>query len=245
MTVTVVAKFSEDMDPSTLTPETFTLANGATPVSAAVNYDPATRTATLTPAAPLEYGNPYVATLTTGVRNALGGTLSRAYSLNFTTETSPQRVTLLQANFPGWWISPFSGNGWTGIYPGYNGGTALSGMTDGYVKTMETGTIDNQLISPVLDFTGYQSAMVYFSSALSITNASTVADIDVSVDGAGGPWTNIARATYGSGGMSSANFSLLAKGKSNVVLRFRFTSSNSSATGYWGLDNIHIYGDPR
>ncbi|MSM41610.1 MAG: CxxxxCH/CxxCH domain-containing protein [Geobacter sp.] len=245
VTVTVVAKFSEDMDPSTLNPETFTLANGATPVSAAVNYDPATRTATLTPTAPLEYGNPHVATLTTGVRNALGGTLSRAYTLNFTTQSSPQRVTLLLATFPGWWISPFGGNGWTGIYPGYNGGTALYNMTDGYVKTTESGTIDNQLISPPLDFTGYQSALVSFSSALSITNVSTVADIDVSVNGSGGPWMNVARATYGNANLSGANFSLLAKGKSNVVLRFRFTSSNSSATGYWGLDNIYIYGDPR
>ena len=67
----VAATFSEDMDPASLTTATVTLTRqgAASPVAAGVRYDAGTRTATLTPAAPLAAG----ATYTARVRGGAGG----------------------------------------------------------------------------------------------------------------------------------------------------------------------------
>ncbi|HTC81954.1 MAG TPA: Ig-like domain-containing protein, partial [Acidimicrobiia bacterium] len=65
---TVTATFSEDVDPATVTASTVSLrtaADGAG-VTATVAYDPASWTATLTPAAPLSQGTPYTVTVTGG-----------------------------------------------------------------------------------------------------------------------------------------------------------------------------------
>ena len=65
---TVTATFSEDVDPGTVGASTFSLrttADGAA-VAATVAYDPAGRTATLTPAAPLAQGTAYTVTVTGG-----------------------------------------------------------------------------------------------------------------------------------------------------------------------------------
>jgi hypothetical protein len=83
------ATFSKDMDSATITPDTFTLlvqdsSAQVQPATGGVVYDSPTRTATFTPAKPLESGRTYAATITTAVRDQAGNTLARDYTWHFT-----------------------------------------------------------------------------------------------------------------------------------------------------------------
>jgi len=83
----VTATFSEDMDPLTVTKDTFKLVTDGTTtsVAATVSYDAASKTATLKPTAKLISKKRYTATVTTGVKDKAGNPLANAYSWYFTT----------------------------------------------------------------------------------------------------------------------------------------------------------------
>jgi len=78
--------FSEAMDPLTITPLTFTLMTGVTPVTGTINYSGTT--ATFTPTSNLLSGNTYTATFTTGVKNLAGTPLASNYVWTFNTGAS-------------------------------------------------------------------------------------------------------------------------------------------------------------
>jgi hypothetical protein len=82
---TVNATFSESMDSSTITPTTFTLMDGPTPVSGSVTY--AGTTATLTPSSNLAPSTVFTATITTAVKDLAGNFLAAAKVWTFTTGT--------------------------------------------------------------------------------------------------------------------------------------------------------------
>jgi hypothetical protein len=80
------ATFSEAMDPSTITPTTFTLTGpGATPVTGKVSYDVTDQIATFTPASALTTGTTFTATLTTGAKDLAGNALATDFVWSFTT----------------------------------------------------------------------------------------------------------------------------------------------------------------
>lgn len=79
----VNATFDESMDSATLTPVTFTLSRGATPVSGTVANVGAT--ATFTPSANLLPSTLYTATVTTGARDLSGNALAADRVWTFTT----------------------------------------------------------------------------------------------------------------------------------------------------------------
>ncbi len=83
----VSATFSEPMDPATLTAATFTLTSGAavTPVAGTVVY--ANSKATFWPAAHLDSGASYTATITTAAKSAAGLAMAASASWSFTTGT--------------------------------------------------------------------------------------------------------------------------------------------------------------
>jgi hypothetical protein len=84
----VLATFSKPMAAATLT-TAFTLACPAgTPVSATVAYDPATRTATLTPATALAPSTLCVATIKTAAQDSTGIALASDFVWSFTTAPS-------------------------------------------------------------------------------------------------------------------------------------------------------------
>ena len=98
--------FSEDIDASTLTSSTFILTKqGAVqPVAAQVGYDPASRKATLDPAADLEAGATYTATVkggSAGVKDAAGNALASDKSWSFTTAPADSTTPLFAENFTG------------------------------------------------------------------------------------------------------------------------------------------------
>jgi hypothetical protein len=102
----VEATFSEAMAASTITDATFTLTpggNGATPVAAAVSYDPTTNKATLNPNVALQAGKSYSAKVkggSVGVKDSAGNPLAADKVWSFatlppppSTDTTSPRVT--------------------------------------------------------------------------------------------------------------------------------------------------------
>ena len=79
----LTATFSEAADPATCTATTFTLAQGAAPVPAAVTC--VGRTATLNPTSDLAPSTAYTATVTTGVKDLAGNALAANKTWSFTT----------------------------------------------------------------------------------------------------------------------------------------------------------------
>jgi hypothetical protein len=83
---TLSATFSEDMDPSTIDTNTFSVDNG---VTGTISYDIGTKTATFTPTANLTYSTTYTATVTTGVKDLALNPLQTDHTWSFTTVPAP------------------------------------------------------------------------------------------------------------------------------------------------------------
>jgi hypothetical protein len=81
----VTATFSEEMDSSTVTNQSFTLSKSGSPVSAQVTYDPNSLTATLDPDQNLENGTTYDAKITTSTKDLAGNAITQQKSWSFTT----------------------------------------------------------------------------------------------------------------------------------------------------------------
>ena len=81
----VTVTFSEDMDPLTLTAETFTISQGATPVTGTVSCSGTT--ASFIPSAVLTSNTIYTGTITFGVESLLGVEMEADYEWTFTTTT--------------------------------------------------------------------------------------------------------------------------------------------------------------
>lgn len=84
----VMATFSKAMNGATVDSTTFTFMQGGSPVSGAVTYDAATRTASFTPSAMLSLSTVYTAMITTGVTDSAGNAMAADYSWSFTTASS-------------------------------------------------------------------------------------------------------------------------------------------------------------
>ena len=77
--------FSEAMDATTINASTVRLLNGASTVAATVSYNAATRTATLTPTAPLGNLTDYTLSVSTGVKDLAGNALAQTFTSDFIT----------------------------------------------------------------------------------------------------------------------------------------------------------------
>jgi outer membrane beta-barrel protein len=75
--------FSEEMDPATITGESFTLKQGKTPLSGRLTTTGSNTT--FTPASDLEKDKTYTATITTGAKDRAGNALASNYEWGFTT----------------------------------------------------------------------------------------------------------------------------------------------------------------
>jgi parallel beta-helix repeat (two copies) len=91
LSTNVTATFSEAMDSSTITTDSFTLAGSE--VLGTVTYDSNTYTATFTPDANLDYGHVYTATLSTDITDEAGNPLAEPCIWGFTTQSGPGAKT--------------------------------------------------------------------------------------------------------------------------------------------------------
>jgi hypothetical protein len=89
----VTATFSEAMDVSTVSDQSFTLSKAGSPVSAQVTYDQNSRMATLDPAGDLQAGATYDAKITTSVKDSAGNALIQEKTWSFTVEAPPATVS--------------------------------------------------------------------------------------------------------------------------------------------------------
>jgi len=87
----ITATFSTDMDPATITTANFTLDQG---VTGNVTYDTSSKTATFTPAADLDPGVAYTATVRTAATDLAGLQMANDYSWWFTTSTGNEKWTV-------------------------------------------------------------------------------------------------------------------------------------------------------
>jgi hypothetical protein len=82
--------FSRDVVASTVNASTFTLTGaGGAPVAGTVSYDSGTRTATLTPSAPLAAATQFTARVDGSIATTEGATLGSAFSWSFTSDPCP------------------------------------------------------------------------------------------------------------------------------------------------------------
>ncbi len=86
----VGATFSEAMDPLTITAATFSLKQGATPVSGTVTYSGVN--AEFTPASNLAADTAYTATITTGAKDVAGNPMASDYAWTWTTSAAADTI---------------------------------------------------------------------------------------------------------------------------------------------------------
>lgn len=95
----IVASFSEEMDPTTLTAATFTVVQGDTPVSGAVAH--AGANATFTPTNNLAMNSNFTAMVTTGATDLDGNALAADFVWDFTTgESSEMTAPMVVSTIP-------------------------------------------------------------------------------------------------------------------------------------------------
>ncbi|MFH1137495.1 MAG: Ig-like domain-containing protein [Pseudomonadota bacterium] len=87
----VKAVFTEALDPSTVTPDSFLLKKGQVLIQGAVSHDSGSNTALFTPSEPLEGNSTYTASITTAVTDLAGNNMSSGYSWSFKTHDPPDQ----------------------------------------------------------------------------------------------------------------------------------------------------------
>jgi methionine-rich copper-binding protein CopC len=93
-TSALVVTFSEAIDPSSVTTETFSVRAGPNPpITGALAVNGPTVTFTPSPGAPLEFNTAYTVTLTTGIRDLARNTLEANYVWTFTTGMAPDTTS--------------------------------------------------------------------------------------------------------------------------------------------------------
>lgn len=85
----VTATFSEAVNPSSISDQSFTLSKSGSPVSAQVTYDGTNQTATLDPAQDLQAGATYEARIATSVKDLAGNAMVQEKTWRFTVEGPP------------------------------------------------------------------------------------------------------------------------------------------------------------
>jgi subtilisin family serine protease/subtilisin-like proprotein convertase family protein len=102
----------------------------------------------------------------------------------------------------------------------------------------EDEPIDTQLRSPTLDFSAFSagSFSMLFESGLTFLDPGVDAEVDLSLNGASGPWTTVHTAQRSDENVRVPLPSLA--GESNVMLRFR--AHGSGWTLDWEIDNLEI-----
>jgi hypothetical protein len=124
------------------------------------------------------------------------------------------------------------------------GGTGNFAIADSDIAG--TVNMDTELRTPVLDFSGLTTVNLVFKTDFYWYSGSLseVADVDVSVNGAAGPWNNVWRkqgASYRGPHTETIDISALAAGQANVMVRFHYYNANWEL--WWQVDDVMV-GDP-
>ncbi len=225
----VRATFSQAMDAATLNTTTFTLSQGATPVTGTVSTSTSGTTASFVPGSPLAAGLVYTATITTGARNVAGRAMASNHAWSFTTSTTADPCALAPVALGG--AGPFavlagstvtnigltSVTGDLGVSPG----TVVSGFGPGViVGTIHAG--DPTAATAIADLT----------TAYDDAAGRTLCRITVAAPNLGGQ--TLAPGLYWSGSsleITSGTLTLDAGGDANAVFIFQSASTLTTTSG--------------
>lgn len=159
------------------------------------------------------------------------------YAENFDSGALPANWTLFD--------NAATGAIWTFDDPGsrsnHTGGAGL--FADANSDEVGSYDMDTELRTPLLDFSGKANLWLVFKYDWYVYSAggNEIADVDISLNGSAGPWTNLWRKTNSSSdrGPKTAVIDLSAYGgQSNVMLRFHYFNANND--WWWQVDDFQI-----
>jgi hypothetical protein len=218
------ATFDQAMNPASITTLTFTLMQGATPISGVVTFDGATNTATFAPNSPLGLNLLYTATITSGVSSQGGRTLPTNDGWTFTTGACSLAPVVLgsAANFVVLAGSTVTSTGPTALTGdmGVSPGTAITGFPPGtIVGTQHAG--DPSSAQGIADL-----GTAYLDAA-----GRTLCPVSVAGNIGG---QTLAPGLYNSTStlaISSGDLTLDAQGDGNAVFIFQIASTLTTTSG--------------
>jgi hypothetical protein len=101
--------------------------------------------------------------------------------------------------------------------------------------------MDTELRSPAMDFSGYASLACRFKTDFWVYSGGEVADVDLSLAGAAGPWSNLWSKSSSLRGPRTVELDLAgALGETNVMLRFHYYNANYE--WWWQVDDVCVLG---
>jgi len=146
----------------------------------------------------------------------------------------------------GWTIIDNAGTSavWRFDDPGYRsnltGGSGIFAIADsdyfGFVN------MDTELRTQGMDLSNLNNVTLEFSIDFNSYSGSEIADVDISINGASGPWTNIWKNNVGYRGPRTEliDITSIAAGESNVMLRFHYYNANYD--WWWQIDDVRLAG---
>ncbi len=105
-------------------------------------------------------------------------------------------------------------------------------------------TMDEQLITPEVDCTGYQTVELQFAHVFKYYSGggAEVGDVDVRSSATGGAWVNVVSYSGASAsGTVRLDITAQAAGQTDVQVRFHY--HDASYDWYWAVDDIEVLGD--
>jgi hypothetical protein len=175
--------------------------------------------------------------LTVNACGAPGYSNSGGLSESFTGTTTPVGWTVV--NNAGTCVWRFDNPGARSNMTGGTGNFAVADSDNcGSGSTMNT-----ELRTPVMNFTGVASVPLSFKSEYNNLVTGESADVDVSVNGAAGPWTNVWHQNTDQRGPMTVNLDLsaIAGNQANVMVRFHYIAPGWD--WWWEVDDV-VLGTP-
>lgn len=177
-----------------------------------------------------------------GIGDACDDCLGRAAATNllfesFTGNTSPTgwTVTTNRSNTAAWLFNNPRGRA------NLTGGSGNMAIADS--QRFGNTTMDSDLRTPALNFANALTARLEFKTDF-LWNANTlneISDVDVSINGSAGPWSNVWRktgASYRGPATELIDLSSRVAGRTNVMIRFRYHNARSDR--YWQVDDVVV-----
>jgi len=141
------------------------------------------------------------------------------------------RTNIGSATLQGWVFNDPGGRG------NRTGGSGQFAIADS--DKAGTVAIDTELRTAVIDLRGKAAAQLIFKTDLYIYSGNEIADVDYSVNGAAGPWSNLWRRATDLRGPATVTLDLsAAAGQSNVMVRFHYYNVNYD--WWWQVDDVCV-----
>ncbi|RJQ44441.1 MAG: hypothetical protein C4538_10505 [Nitrospiraceae bacterium] len=153
------------------------------------------------------------------------------------------------ANPAGWTVTDNTGSGalWRFNAPGHRGNLSGGSGFFAVANSDYEGEVDmdTELRTPLMDASNLSTVILEFKTDFLYYpfGGAEVADVDVSVNGVSGPWTNVWRKTgadYRGPATENIDITAVAAGQQNLMVRFRYYNANYDF--WWQVDDVKVTG---